>query len=572
MNNVIPIEELLEKKFLIPAYQRGYRWEKEQVIDLLEDIKEFSQKQREENEFYCLQPLVVKKLDKSESCYSEYEVLDGQQRLTTILLILKNIALRESKIEEYTLGESLDSKLFEINYETRSNSKAFLSRKALEMKEDSNQCIDYHYIYQAVEVIDNWFKDKETRPNKRSIFDYDFIKNTKVIWYEVDKNENVIDAFTRLNMGKIKLTNAELIKSLFLNSSNFIDTNKESIRLKQLEISSEWDNIEYSLHNEELWGFIYSSKNKYVTRIEYILDLISGKDKKENKDKGENFTFSYFNKKLKGLKNKDKEDTIYNNWITIKRYFQIIEDWYNDKRYYHKVGYLLATGSDLSLIIEEWRKDRINFDSYINEEIKNKIKIRTTDELKKSLSEIVYKNGPVKNILLLHNILTICKDNNTYRFSFDKYKLDKWDVEHIHATADEINDEKKGQAWLDATREFIKNIDLFNRMEKYDIETFNKLQEEVFSYLGEGNDNIGNLCLLDSSTNRSYGCAVYADKRKTILDKCKNGNFIPICTQNVFNKFYSSNVENMIIWDKMAQNDYKDDIELTISKFLKNEL
>ena len=62
MNNKIElksINELFGMNFYIPAYQRGYRWNFQQVKDLLEDIQEFIVKKKEG--FYCIQPLVVKR-------------------------------------------------------------------------------------------------------------------------------------------------------------------------------------------------------------------------------------------------------------------------------------------------------------------------------------------------------------------------------------------------------------------------------------------------------------------------------------------------------------------------------
>lgn len=53
---------IIKERFNIPTYQRGYRWDKKQVVDLLEDIYEFMQKGNpQEGEFYCLQPVVVKR-------------------------------------------------------------------------------------------------------------------------------------------------------------------------------------------------------------------------------------------------------------------------------------------------------------------------------------------------------------------------------------------------------------------------------------------------------------------------------------------------------------------------------
>jgi hypothetical protein len=85
--------------------------------------------------------------------------------------------------------------------------------------------------------------------------------STKVIWYETSKIDDSIDIFTRINSGKIPLTNAELIKALFLNSSNFAKADSEKLRLKQLEIASEWDRIEYALQDDSFWYFINKNEN-----------------------------------------------------------------------------------------------------------------------------------------------------------------------------------------------------------------------------------------------------------------------------------------------------------------------
>jgi len=67
------IYELLGEKFIISYYQRGYRWTKPQVEQLLKDIWEFSNKEnKSKNEFYCLQPIVVK------NTKDGWELIDGQ--------------------------------------------------------------------------------------------------------------------------------------------------------------------------------------------------------------------------------------------------------------------------------------------------------------------------------------------------------------------------------------------------------------------------------------------------------------------------------------------------------------
>lgn len=108
------VQELLGMKFFIPSYQRGYRWTYLQIENLLNDIWEFSK--GVDGDFYCLQPLVVKKRKKDllaeikqansiedvETLFKgEWIVIDGQQRLTTIYLILKSLENEQIPILEY---------------------------------------------------------------------------------------------------------------------------------------------------------------------------------------------------------------------------------------------------------------------------------------------------------------------------------------------------------------------------------------------------------------------------------------------------------------------------------------
>lgn len=80
------------------------------------------------------------------------------------------------------------------------------------------------------------------------------------------------------------MTDSELIKALFLNASNFKNQDQESIRLQQIEIANEWDEIEYTLQNDEFWLFIQNNlKYSKPTRIDYIFDLIRNKDALELK-------------------------------------------------------------------------------------------------------------------------------------------------------------------------------------------------------------------------------------------------------------------------------------------------
>ena len=153
----LPVCNLLEHNFFIPNYQRGYRWEKQQVVDLLDDLKEFiDNTEGNSSNFYCLQPIVVKLCDtetlKAEQLNSTndnniwYEVIDGQQRLTTIYILLSYLENGFLKNDDTSILQESGKELFELEYETRKETRSFL--KKIE-ESGSNDNIDCFYIWNA---------------------------------------------------------------------------------------------------------------------------------------------------------------------------------------------------------------------------------------------------------------------------------------------------------------------------------------------------------------------------------------------------------------------------------------
>ena len=122
------VAELAGNHFHIPSYQRGYRWTGAEVEDLLNDIKKFAEKSGGDTDaWYCLQPLVVRPRDDGS-----FEVIDGQQRLTTLLLISKYI-------KETGHGRSENTE-FRLDYASRSRTGEFL--RSLRVGNDGDVAID----------------------------------------------------------------------------------------------------------------------------------------------------------------------------------------------------------------------------------------------------------------------------------------------------------------------------------------------------------------------------------------------------------------------------------------------
>ncbi|MGV0757422.1 DUF262 domain-containing protein [Empedobacter brevis] len=544
------VNEILGENFFIPAYQRGYRWTSQQVKDLLNDIAEFTPKENletGEKTWYCLQPVIVKQIE------DKWDVIDGQQRLTTIFLILNYL--------NQGYAENRRKRLFSLEYETRNGSEDFLKNRLLEENIDDTN-IDYFFISSAYQTIANWFNDKGQNFDI-SNFESKFLFSTKVIWYEIIQND-AIEIFTRINLGKIPLTNAELIKALFLNSSNFEDKKDNSkIRLKQLEIASEWDRIEYALQDDSLWYFLNNTESDFATRIEYIFDLIADKPK-EVED--EYFTFRYFCEKFK----QEKEEEIVSNWQTVKKYFQTLEEWFSDRELYHKIGFLITSGTNLKDILRNKNnKTKLQFLDFLNKEILSKIDV--------VIEDLEYGNGKVRPILLFHNIQTMLNNREeTNRFPFNRYKKEKWDVEHISAIAEEMpKTEQHQKDWLNEVKKHIlDNPILLEKTETHKKDNFEDIFKEILNYFSENShedvNDISNLALLDARTNRSYKNAVFPVKRSTIIEREKEGTFIPICTKNVFMKFYSNSVNQMTFWGDADREKYLSDIINTINTYRQN--
>ena len=547
----------------MPAYQRGYRWNKLNVTDLLDDLLEFIQDDSS-GKFYCLQPLVVKKIGENR-----YNVIDGQQRLTTIFIILKyleNLLKEENGIDE----------IYTLSYETRKDSKDFLQNIASKAQDESNKNMDYFCIYQAYKAVENWFGEKisEKKTTKRKMLEIftnlEDEKHIDFIWYEVEDSEDEVKIFARLNSGKIPLTNAELIKALFLNVRNFPKWCSENeIITKQIEISKEWDEIEYTLQDDEFFKFL--TKNDYPTRIELLFEILS---RVKNTELDRYAIYRRF-------ADKAKEGNLSHAWADIKKIFLTLKFWFKDTEYYHLVGFLVVSGiSNIKEIYDKAKDEtKSDFNIFLKKKIKEKIKIEDIDGL-----DYEKNRKDIENILLFFNIATILNNKSSnIRFSFSKFSTKRWSLEHIHAQNDKgLKDKKAQDAWLENSKKYIDESslkdDVKNDLKKKianfingnENNRFDELQMEILNKFGNmvNMHGIENLALLAAEDNSFLSNGPFIEKRSKIIEMDKNGEFIPICTKNVFLKYYSNELSNVYFWSKDDQENYKGSIIKTLENFL----
>ncbi|MGL4346766.1 MAG: hypothetical protein ACRCR9_01610 [Chitinophagaceae bacterium] len=435
----------------------------------------------------------------------------------------------------------------------------------------SKKNVDYFHIFQAYQAVKEWFEEKDGTTKIHFLTtllnNNESGKNVKVIWYDVSEenksNKLAIDIFTRLNIGKIPLTNAELVKALFLRKSNF----SQEATLKQIQIATEWDIIEKKLQEDSFWYFISNSTNssEYENRIEYIFDLL----KEKTKDSEDYYTFNEFYKEFEKSKKNGQVD-IDSIWLPVKQYFQILEEWYEDKELYHLVGFLVANNEGINTIIKQIKKTKIEFKKCLKKLVKGQLS-------KKDIQELEYSNKDdkqeIKKRLLLLNIQTILSTQEAeMRFPFHKYKQEKWDIEHVNSQKElTITDKKQwaadlleyftGETELQEQKNFVKK--------QVDQDKYKYCKQLITIAEGkEDNDGISNLALLDQTTNRSYRNAFFPIKRKRIITNDMKGLFIPICTKNLFLKYYSKQVKDVMYWQQEDAEDYLETIKEILKDYL----
>ena len=215
------VPELLsgEFRFLVPSFQRGYRWGPKEVEDLLDDLLSFVRSR--DGSVYFLQPIVVRPVEKDGERW--WEVLDGQQRLTTMLLVLKRFLDRLGDDDR----QALSRRLYRISYSDR--------RKIDFDNPDPALSLDSYHVWVAKDVIKGWVeRNSEYRDALYQITRALFFKDSQdkrvcFIWYPVQaesKQKESIALFNRLNKGQIRLTGSELVKALFV-----LDLENEILRM-----------------------------------------------------------------------------------------------------------------------------------------------------------------------------------------------------------------------------------------------------------------------------------------------------------------------------------------------------
>lgn len=622
----MPVSELLtgNYQFSIPSYQRGYRWESteaggedeqeaKQVDDLLNDLTYFVTSNPHKKANYYLQPLMVKPRLLADGSY-EWDVLDGQQRLTTMLLVLK--CLKERLYGGQQFG------LYELKYANRKqldfNRITFDRASADYDFPKANENLDSYYVRKAKDRIERWY-DNELSNNpslsdkfKEMLFYPDETRGVnsspalraKFIWYNVQalqpgapqlngNRQHDIEVFNRLNRGKISLTDSELIKALFLLCITVAPAYGSSL-LTPETLVRKWDDMGKKFQNEEFWNMIAPKGADYSNRLDLLFDFI-----KDCSGNGKGSAYRFYYKKMHGLFTSPDINKVEELWTEVKQYFDTLCKWHENVHKHNFIGYLIENGEDLANI-------------YSSPDLETKIRKGLGLENVEEIDTLRYYDNEgykkIRKVLLLFNVLTC--DKFGQKFPFNLYRDNTFDVEHVNSQTDnpiEKIDEKiawvKQQAipclWIDRNEtdtngiltsgareardlitegvQFLRDVKLNNNRDTGS--KFKGYRTAVEYYYASGNRNtgmfekdaIGNLALLNSSINREYKNALFPQKLRTLKRSDQEGVYIPLCTKYMFLKYYSNPQANvsafsMMRWRQEDQDEYTEAIKESIRK------
>lgn len=594
------------KTYNIPEYQRGYKWSEQQVNQLLDDIYKFSLT-RDEDHFYCLQNITLFQNLENESYLN---VVDGQQRLTTVTLLLsylKNSSLVEAKMN-YAVREPSNAFIQKIISE-ESFIEDILNAENFEVfKASQSEDIDYQDIYHmfiALRTIDSWFKSKTMDIDS---FKDIILNHVKLI---VNKVEQVSEQelFMNLNAGKVHLDGSDLIRAILItrvakqeleyyDSENVQDILKLNQRRTRIgweldEMNTWWSNNDVKLYFQNFTKI--QTGKKETIKFNQEIHPINLLYKIWVETNGESEITLHCFEKVEAL----------NMYQSILRLHRILQDWFEDREIYHFLGFLFAHASvKIKTVYDQWLKSESTRNEFVYSWCKRQMQLAIFDDenpekedqgFKYWIGKIIdynnenktnwYDAAIIQEILIFLDVMVHSEQrekgiplpflNPRYFKNFNE------DKEHIFSgTPRELSLLKGLPNPIEKLNEYIDSLNFeyeptshisyfkYNEAEWFDLTDEVKAQElEEFKWLIHKKrpvNSLGNLVLLHLKINRGFGNNEYTRKREKVIENTITGLYVRQHTVNAFIKNTSSDdLNNWTLKDveRNAEKIYSDIVE-----------
>ncbi len=339
----LTIESILTNdKYLVPIYQRNYEWEKEQISKLIEDINSIS-----DNEKYYLGTLVT--FHRNDD---KYELIDGQQRHTTLNLI-----------KSFLSGKNID---FNLEFQSRPECEFFiksLSINGFEKLYENEKSIN---LYRGIQIIKDIFQemgiDKNTFSNK-------FFNQTFLFRTELPKDTDLNHYFEIMNNRGEQLEKHEILKA------QLMDVLKEDPK-KGNAFSKIWDACSYM--GDYVWNNFAKDDALKIFNLDFekitldIFESVENKNKVKSSDDNKNTIEDILknhaipvNFSQEEQEKSDKYRSVVDFSTFLLYVYHILSTEKNTSFDDKKLLEVFKDYSDSEIFIIELLKTRIYFDKYI---------------------------------------------------------------------------------------------------------------------------------------------------------------------------------------------------------------
>jgi hypothetical protein len=568
--------------FHIPAYQRGYKWAtgpNGAVTVLLNDLWNAFEKQEDE---YYLQYITVKPLQLGTST-NYLEVIDGQQRLTTLSILLSVLNLLQADMTDvdniatnkldYAIRENFFSEFIYVQVKLEQIAELSWDDFIAEDVEQLDRQ-DIFYLHGAVKECVNFFED-----NANSISDFKnyLFKYVKLIVNSVEQHIVSETVFKNLNSNKVPLSEAELIKALFItrvgrDSVQHSASHFREVMEVRLGLSRLWEDIQQWAQSIEVASFYFNNKDSALHELLNLTAMSMGAKPAElsvSQISSANPLFNFFSQQ-------QSHQSGFACLISIQKQ---LKDWFDTDETYHLIGFCrFAKNSEYK---------RASF-------LKDCLALPTKTALKSFLamkkSELLFGgsvDGDDKQALItnlkygdddkqIHAVLlalSVFPKNVTRRFDFDSFKQQDWSLEHVFPQTPE----GKGHCLSNNEKNNIRKIlDQDNEEVELLLMQPSRSTEEQKVYVSAIRstgklDNIGNMCLLTGGSNSALGCMFFEGKRQKILELIQKGSFVPKHTFDVFAKMINGLDSDLKQWSLLDIDAHAKYIAKTILEDIKDD-
>lgn len=536
-------------QFVIPPYQRGYKWEKAHVLRLLDSIWEKRSVCQNTDQYFCLQNITL--------CASPngWRVIDGQQRIITLILILAALVYRSR-------AEPIPEIKSKILFPSREKTAAFIEKIVSSPSEelDKADSLDEAYITDAVEAISEWCDNHHSLLSDFSLLFLDKVKlivnliqnSTTEDGQKATKEEKI---FANLNGIKSEMDGSDLLRAIFITQCKTdVDTEKQ--------LGEAFDDMNHWCKQETQQKFLarlvalhafketsIDALGKYHARItfngkKYPIDLLYQLHfLLHRKNADQEFNYLYFESLLA---DKEKAKVILGE---VRILYQTLKKWLGDRLIYHYLGYLIFNFNFkpvelFKVLYQKWEESEQSeklFALYIQKwagmKLLQEFQDAYTLEDLKAVCHSWYlgleddgRRNVLIHILILQDVLLCTQHPEVGFLPVDYFTKHNEDLEHIACQTPNPRDYNDHERWLlyaDVLKEEWAQHTENDELRKA-IETLEQtvLPEEANPLINKyGLNSAGNLVLLDSSQNRGYGNAGFASKQEQVIAAYfKNGN------------------------------------------------